>query len=96
MALTVLAGETVRITARDLTHSDSGSVTTGATVTIGIYDADDDIVGTTATGATGGSGDDWFADMTAPSNAGEYTIKATAVKTGATWKSKEPLIVKAF
>jgi hypothetical protein len=96
MALTVLAGETVRITARDLTHSDSGSVTTGATVTVGIYDSADTIVGSTATGATGGSGDDWYADITAPSNAGEYTVKVTAVKTGATWKSKEPLIVKAF
>lgn len=96
MALVVYAGETVRITAKDLTHSDSGSVTTGATVTIQLFDSAGVQSGSDATGATGGTGDDWFSDVAAPSTAGEYEVKVTAVKSGATWKGKEPLRVLTF
>lgn len=94
MALTVYPGETVRITAADLTHSDSGPVTTGATVTIALYDADGTISGEAVSGAVTGA--DWSADVTAPATVGEYTVKVTATKSGATWKGKEPLSVKAF
>lgn len=94
MALTVYSGETVRVTAADLTHSDSGSVTSGATVTVQLFDGDDVQVGTDY--AATAAGDDWYADLTAPTDAGEYTVKVTAVKSGATWKGKEPILVKAF
>lgn len=93
MAKTVHVGETVRVTARDLTHLDSGPVLSGATVTIAVYDRTDTQV-STATGTA--SGDDWYADVAAPATAGEYTIKVTAVKSGATWKAQEPLSVLAF
>lgn len=92
--MVVYAGETVRITAADLTHSDSGSVTSGATVTVQVFDAAGVQVGTDATATA--SGDDWSADIAAPATAGEYEIKATAVKSGATWKGKEPLRVLSF
>lgn len=94
MALTVYPGETIRITAADLTHVDSGPVTTGAMVTIAVYDADGVISGDVVNGSV--TGDDWSADVAAPATAGEYTVKITATKSGATWKGKEPLSVKAF
>lgn len=97
MALVVYAGETVRVTARDLTHSDSGPVLSGATVTVALYDPDGTLVQSQNT-STAGSGDDWWLDFTAPTPTADaqYVFKATAVKSGATWKGKEPLTVKVF
>lgn len=95
MLETFYPGETVRLTAKDLTHADSGSVTTGATVTVSLYNPDGTL-NTTQIAATGGSGDDWFADLAAPATLGEYAVKITAVKDGATWKGKNSIRVEAF
>lgn len=95
MALIVYAGETVRVTAKDLTHSDSGPVLAGATVTVALFDESDVQVSTQST-TTAGSGDDWWIDFDAPATPGEYQVKASAVKSGATWKGREPLAVKAW
>jgi hypothetical protein len=93
MALQVFAGETVRITARDLTHADDGPVTSGATVTHAIYDNAGALVDSVTATA---SGDDWYGDLAAPDTAGLYTVKSTATKSGATWKGRTELEVETF
>jgi hypothetical protein len=95
MLKTFYAGETMRLKAKDLMHSDSGSVTAGAIVTITVANPD----GTQyaqQTAATGESGDDWFVDLAAPASPGEYTVKIVAVKDGATWKGKDSVRVVSF
>jgi hypothetical protein len=94
MAREVRIGETVRITAKDLTHADSGAVTSGATVTISMYDADGDIIGipNTATNAD----DDWYFDLTMPATPGQVLVKVVATKSGATAKDEVVLTVKPF
>lgn len=94
MALYCLAGETIRVKAKDLTHASDGSVTSGVTGTIGIYTT----AGATETEDTSpsNSGDDWYADLTAPSTAGEYVIKISLTYSGAVWRARDPLIVRAF
>lgn len=97
MARTFYSGETIRCTARDLTHSDSGSVTSGATGTMKLYDAGGAEVASGSV-SNGGSGDDWFADLTAPTVSvdTEYTVKADVAKTGAVWRATEPITVRPF
>lgn len=86
-------GGTVRIKARDLTHLDSGPVTTGATVTIVITNPDgSQLSSDVATNVN----DDWSIDKTMPSVIGLYEVKATAVKSGATAKRKGFIRVKGF
>jgi hypothetical protein len=92
---TFYPAETIRITAKDLTHSDSGSVTSGATVTIAVYNPDGSLY-QTQTVMNPGANDDWWADFAAPSSAGQYTVKLTAVKSGATWKSTGVINVRPF
>lgn len=92
MAFTAYVNETLRVTAQDLTHSDTGAVTTGATVTVAVYNAAG-VLQSTASTTTAGSGDDWWIDITAPATAGTYEIRVTAVKSGATWSTVETLTV---
>lgn len=97
MALVFYDGETITVTAQSLRHRISGAVTSGAVVTVGLFDADGVQVGTDYTATA--TDDDWIVDVPAPMPGGdeaEYTVKITAVKTGATWKAKEPIKVKAF
>lgn len=93
------AGSTIRVTAKDLTHSDTGSVTTGATGTITLYDAAGVLVDT-QTPSNGGSGDDWHVDFVAPnptpSAAAEYTVKADIAKSGAVYRDTETIIIEGF
>jgi hypothetical protein len=89
------AGETIRFIAKDLTHTSDGPVTTGATVTVTVLDAAGAVIDT-GTATTGGSGDDWYVDLAAPDTPGVYDVKITAVKSGATWKSKDTFRVDAF
>lgn len=95
MLLEVFPGETVRLKAKDLTHRDSGPVIAGATVTITLYNPDGSVA-TTESGATGGTGDDWYADVAAPATVGVYEFKVVAVASGATWKGKDTIRVVAF
>lgn len=93
------AGSTIRVTAKDLTHSESGAVDTGATGTIKLYDADGLLVDS-QTPTNGGSGDDWHVDFTAPdpspAASAEYTIKADITKTGAIYRDDETIIIESF
>jgi hypothetical protein len=89
------AGETMRLTARNLTHSDTGPVTAGATVTIALYNPDGTL-NTSSTASTGGSGDDWYVDVAAPLTPGEYAVKVTASVASATWKARGSIRVEAF
>ena len=95
MAFTAYVSETLRVKAKDLTHSDSGAVTTGATVTVDVYDAANVMISTASTTVVG-SGDDWWIDITAPATVGTYSVRVTAVKSGATWKAAETLSVLPF
>lgn len=88
-------GETMRLTARNLTHSDTGSVTAGASVTISLYNPDGTL-NTSGTAATSGVGDDWYVDMVAPTTPGEYQVRVTAVVSGAIWKARASIRVEAF
>jgi hypothetical protein len=92
---TYYPGETMRLSARNLTHADSGSVTSGATVTIAIYAADG-ALSSTNEASTGGSGDDWYVDVAAPATPGTYTVRITATKDGAVWKGKGAIRVETF
>ncbi len=94
MAIEVYAGETVRITAKDLTHATDGPVTAGAVVTVTLYDPAGAQVGGSYTATA--SGDDWYVDIAAPLTAGQYEVKVVAVKSGATWKDRLKLTVKPF
>ena len=93
MAIEVFAGETVRVTAADLTHSDDGAVTSAATVTVTLFDpAGDEVDEQVATN----EGDDWYVDLAAPATPGQYTVKVNADVTGATARDKTLLTVKAW
>jgi hypothetical protein len=93
MARTVYAGETVRITAEDLTHADSGAVTSGATVTIDLYEPDGTLVSTNTAAA---AGDDWFFDLDMPATPGQYRILIEATYNGAVARDRLLLTVKPF
>ena len=93
MASEYYIGSTVRITAADLTHSDTGPVTTGATVTITLYDANDDIVSTNEAEVTG---NDWSYDLASPLTAGIYTVKVEADALGVVWRDKMQLTYLPF
>jgi len=93
MAFTAYVNETLRVTAQDLFHSDSGAVTSGATVTVAVYDAAGVLQSTASITTPPTPGDDWWIDITAPATAGVYSIRVTAVKSGATWESVETLTV---
>lgn len=95
MLIDCYPGETVRLSANDLTHRDAGAVTSGATVLISLYDPDGILVETQGAG-NGGVGDDWWYDFTAPATPGTYEFKITAEKDGATAKGKDAIRVKPF
>lgn len=88
-------GETVHLRADDLADRLTGDVTSGASVTFSIADANDVDVSTT-TVTTPISGNDYAADLTAPLTPGAYFAKAEASKGGADWKAKERIYVDAF
>lgn len=93
MASEYYIGSTVRITAADLTHSDDGPVTSGATVTVTLYDSAGEQV---STGAATVSGDDWFVDVASPDDPGIYVVKVSADVDGAVWRDKVQLTYRAF
>lgn len=93
MAKEVYAGETVRITAKDLTHATSGPVTVGATVAVTLYDLDGTVL---STGNAAADGDDWYRDITAPATAGQYRVGIVATVSGAVAKDALFLTVKPF
>lgn len=89
-----IAGETVRLSAHDLKDVTGTPVTSGATVTIDLYNPDGTLLNT---GAGAADGDDWYRDVTMPSTPlGTYTVKITAVKSGATWKGTGYIRLKGF
>lgn len=93
MASEFYLGSTVRITAADLTHSDDGPVTTGATVTVKVYTAAGvELSSNTATA----TGNDWSYDLPSPVTAGIYTAKITADVDGVIWRDKTQLTYVPF
>jgi hypothetical protein len=88
-------GDTVTLGAGDLALNDV-PVTTGATVTIQLFKPDGTQSGTDFTGSV--TGDDWAIDVNLPSSPpGRYSVKITAVKSGATWHGKrDDLWIRSF
>jgi hypothetical protein len=93
MASEYFLGETVRITAADLTHSDDGPVTSGATVTVALYDAADTLLDSDTASA---SGSDWSFDLPSPDDPGIYIVKVTADVGGVVWRDKVQLAYLPF
>lgn len=71
-------GETARFFLNDLLDADNGPVTSGATVTFGLYTPDGTESVAPVTGTA--SGDDWHGDLTMPTDAGNYRLRAIAIK----------------
>jgi hypothetical protein len=88
-------GDTVTLGVGDVTLKGI-PVTTGATVTIQLFNPDGTQSGADFTGVV--DGDDWTIDVNLPSSPlGNYTIKLTVVKSGATWHGKvEDLWIRSF
>lgn len=88
------AGESVRLSAHDLTDVAGAPVTTGAVVTIELYNPDGTLQ---STGMGAADGDDWYRDVTMPTSPiGTYVVRMTAVKSGATWKGTGFIRLKGF
>lgn len=94
---TYFAGETIRFWVSDLTHLIDGPITAGADVTFVLAD----LAGNTLPGGGAGvpSNDDWYVDVTMPSQPGPYRMLMGAVfvaTTGeAVWKGALPFSVAA-
>jgi hypothetical protein len=89
-------GQTVRISAADLKRL-KVPVTAGATVTIRVYNPDGSQNGSDYTATSDPDDtDNWFIDLNVPSPAGEYEVKITAIKDGATWKGKAKIRATPF
>lgn len=86
-------GQTIRVTAKDLTDIDDGPITVGANVVIERYDPD----GTLGdTGAISNNGADWFANFLIPDDPGTHVIRLQASNLGKTWRGKGFVIVRPF
>lgn len=72
------------------------SITSGATVTVNVYNAAGTLDSGPHSASNGGSGDDWYYDLTAPSTAGQYQVKVTATVNSAVGKGTLLLTVKPF
>jgi hypothetical protein len=93
MASEFYIGSTVRIIAADLTHSDDGPVTAGATVTVALHNA----AGTQLSSNTAtADGNDWSYDLPSPAEPGIYTAKVTANVDGVIWRDKVQLTYTPF
>lgn len=73
-----IGGDTVRITAVDVTHSDDGPVISGLAGTLTLRNRATNAIVSGPT-ALQGSGDDWYADVAIPGASGTY--RATIVLT---------------
>jgi hypothetical protein len=97
MLLDIYAGETVRITAKNLTFTDVNGVetkvTAGATVTIVIVNPDGTQLSSDPATA---NGNDWSILKTMPTVVGLYTVKITDNYSGATGKELGKIRVKGF
>jgi hypothetical protein len=93
MASEYFVGETVRITAADLTHSDDGPITSGATVTVALYDAADTLLDSDTASA---DGNDWSFDLPSPDDPGIYVVKVTADVGGVVWRDRVQLAYLPF
>lgn len=92
MLLRTLAGTTVRLTLKSLTHLDRGAVTSGATVTFAMTDPAGNAV---AGSAVANDGSDWHADFT-PTAPGRHAVRATATVGSAVFEGKDEVWVEAF
>jgi hypothetical protein len=94
MASEFYVGSTVRITAADLTHSDTGAVISGATVTVALYEADGSTLLDSDTATA--DGNDWSYDLPSPDDPGIYVVKVTADVGGVVWRDKVQLAYLPF
>lgn len=69
--------DTIRVTARDVTHQTTGAVTSGLTGNVKLYDASNDLLGTY--GIVSNSDDDWYVDITAPATLGLYRLEMVLI-----------------
>ena len=77
----IAASDTVRFTARDVTHATTGPVTSGLTGNVTIYNAANALVGTYAIASN--NGDDWYVDVPTPAAAGLYRMVMLLIVSGA-------------
>ncbi len=91
--MAVAPGDTLRITAKDVSHATTGSVTTGlvGTARIERYETGVVLAGPAALVA---SGDDWYADLIAPATVGIYQIVVVLTVGGATRTLRDALYVQ--
>jgi hypothetical protein len=94
MLLEAYAGETFRVSAKNLTHTTEGPITSGAVVMIGIYDATDTLVGTEM--QAGNNNDaNWYADFLI-FEAGTYVVRVNATMPSSRWRGKGYVRLKQF
>lgn len=89
-------GESITVSADDLTLATGGPVTSGATVTFTIADDLSRLIESSAVAITPESGDDWTATLTAPLIPGVYTLKAEAEVDGVIWRQTQDITVLPF
>jgi hypothetical protein len=93
MASEFYVGSTVRITAADLTHTSDGPITSGATVTVALYDMADTLLDSDTATA---DGNDWSYDLASPDDPGIYVVKVTADVGGVVWRDRVQLTYLPF
>jgi hypothetical protein len=93
MASEFYVGSTVRITAADLTHTSDGHITSGATVTVALYDMADTLLDSNTATA---DGNDWSYDLASPDDPGIYMVKVTADVGGVVWRDRVQLTYTPF
>ena len=89
-------GETLTLGVDDLTLLVGGSVTSGASVVITIRDDLSRLVESSVTITAPLSGDDWRADLTAPTVPGVYTVAVSATKSSKVLRGTQDLTVLPF
>lgn len=70
-------GDTVTMTANDVTHVRTGPITSGLSGMMTLYDAADTIVDTFP--MSGNVDDDWYVEIDAPATAGLYRMSLVMV-----------------
>jgi len=71
---TVNGGDTIRLTAKDVSHADVGPITTGLTGSVSIVSMLTQQVVGGPVPITLHSGDDWYVDLISPATDGQYRI----------------------
>jgi hypothetical protein len=90
-AITVLGGQSKRFSITDVLDADGTPVTSGATVTINLYDGTDALVVMGSVQQRAAPNDNtYYTDITLPTvtRISQYVVKGMVIKTGQTWKDE--------